>query len=111
MKKVFIAIALLFFVQYTHAQSKRIDSLKQLLSQVKQDTSTFNILQVISWNCMYTYSDTALIYAQKALLVSKKLREPQLQADALLLCGHAYGVTGDNSNAIDYLLNGLHIEE
>ena len=111
MKKVFFAIVLLFLVHSIHAQDKQTDSLKQLLSATKEDTSTFKILLLISFNNLFSYSDTALLYAQNAMLLANRLKEPPKEAEALFLCGTALSVTGNYPLAIDYLLKGLLIEE
>ncbi len=111
MKKIFYVIVVQFFVLSMHAQNREIDSLKQFLRVTKEDTSVYNILLNIGWRCLFSYSDTARTYSQKALLLSKKLADPKKEAEAFLLCGYASSVTGDYAEAIDYLLKGLHIEE
>src|SRR6476620_450223 len=106
MRKIFFLIT--FFIVYSvHAQNRQTDSLKALLSETKEDTSIFNVLRLISWNNLWTNSDTALIYAQKAMLLVNKLNEPQKEAEALLLYGWAWSVIGNYPLAIDYLLKGL----
>ncbi|CAN5134482.1 hypothetical protein BH20BAC1_BH20BAC1_24130 [soil metagenome] len=111
MKAIFFIIVLHFFVFITQAQNKQIDSLKQSLSFTKEDTSVYNICLNIGWQCLFSYSDTARTYAEKALVLSKKLAEPNKEAEAFLLFGYVSSVTGDYVEAIDYLLKGLHIEE
>jgi two-component system NtrC family sensor kinase len=108
---IYIFFSFLFVVFQVQAQTKQIDSLKQLLSQTKADTTTYDILRLISWNSMWSYSDTALSYAQKALLLANHLNDPPKESEALLLFGTAWSVIGNYPLAIDYLLKGIRIEE
>jgi len=111
MKRIFFVTCLFFFIQYLQAQDRQTDSLKQLLFQVKEDTSLFKTLLLISFNTLYSYSDTAVLYAEKALLLAKELEEPKKESEALRVYGAALSVTGNYPLSIDYLLKGLHIEE
>ena len=110
MRKVFYII-FNFLLFQSQAQTKQFDSLKQLLSQPKEDTAAYNILRLISWNSMWSYSDTALSYAQRALLLANNLNDPPKESEALLLCGTAWSVIGNYPLAIEYLIKGIHIEE
>ena len=111
MKKKLFIIALFFLVYKVHAQDSQTDSLKKELAKTTEDTAIFNNLSLISWSILFSDSDTGLVYAQKALLLGKKLEDPHKEAEALLLCGTALSVMGNYPLSIDYLLKGLHIEE
>ena len=111
MKRVHIFFAFLALVCHARAQTQQVDSLKQLLLQSKEDTTTYNIFRLISWNSMWSYSDTALLYSQKTLLLARQLKDPSKESEAFLLCGTACWVSGNFPLAIDYLVKGIHIEE
>ena len=108
---IYIFLGLIVCDFQTQAQGKQVDSLKQLLAQSEEDTSAYNILRLLSWNIMFSYPDTALSYAQQALLLPNNLNDEPRKSEALLLCGTAWSVIGNYPLAINYLLKGVRIEE
>jgi len=111
MKKIFFILLLSLVSRDVYSQDKKIDSLKQLITGVNDDSSACNLFLSIGWNSLFSYSDTALRYAQRALVLSKALKDSKKESEAMLLNGYALLVTGDYPLALEFLLQGLHIEE
>ncbi len=105
MKKILLIIFLLngFILTNSYAQDlNKIDSLKQLISEGKQDISY--IKNLLKLGDMYEYSmpDTALIYYNQALTTSKKNGERKYEAKSLYYIGIIYKRKGDYNKALEY---------
>ncbi|NPA68271.1 MAG: tetratricopeptide repeat protein [Chlorobi bacterium] len=78
------------------------DSLREALKNCKQDTSRVNILLKIGKIYAHKIPDTALVYYQKALEISKKKNLKHEKAISLNKLGTYYFYTGDYDKAFKY---------
>ncbi len=86
------------------------DGLKRELNRGISDTARALIMAELS-NEYRNFSDSALIFGQKALELSKKIKFPKGEAYALYALGNFYRLEGDFPKAMNTLLAGLHIAE
>jgi signal transduction histidine kinase len=56
-----------------YTQSSRTDSLKKVLAAQKEDTAKVRVLGVLAWAYAFSYPDTGLVYAKRALSLSEEL--------------------------------------
>jgi len=114
MKKLAILFLLWSFPHqgFTQAfQQATIDSLKNELSMSKIDTS--NVLSMVELVNQYKYSnaDSALLYAQKALVLSRKIKFHEGEFRSLFIMGFALSLASNHSRALELELKALRISE
>ena len=114
MKKLIGLFLILSLSQPCFAQSYQqaiIDSLKQELSISKIDTS--NVLSMVELVNQYKYAnaDSALFYAQKALMLSRKIKFHEGEFRSLLMMGFALSLASNHSRALELELKALRISE
>ncbi len=92
--------------------SKDIDSLKHELAIAKHDTSRAYILNLLCWSYRFINPDSAVIYGQKALTLSRQTKYPVGEADALIILGFTHQFNLNNPvAALEYSLKGLKVAE
>jgi len=112
MKRFFILLFLFFIIKNTFSQSRIIDSLKTFILSAKEDTSKVNALNCISHEYNYHEKyDTALLYANKAIELSKQLSFTKGTAIALKEMCLIYFYQGNYPKALEYAFNSLKIAE
>ncbi|TMI65899.1 MAG: two-component sensor histidine kinase [Bacteroidetes bacterium] len=114
MKKLIGLLLLWSFAQPVFAQDNQkaiIDSLKQELSISKIDTS--NVLSMVELVDQYKFSnvDSALLYAQKALMLSRKIQFHEGEFRSLLMMGYALSLASNHARALELELKALRIAE
>ena len=95
----------------TVAQSKLIDSLNQLLSKEKEDTSRVMLMNQIARGYVYSKPDTAMAIAREGLQLSSKINFPKGEAYCLRAIGTVLLNTGNYPNALESFLQALKIGE
>ena len=114
MKKLISLFLIWSFAQPGFAQGYQqsiIDSLKKELSMSKIDTS--NVLSMVELVNQYKYSnaDSALFYAQEALILSRKIKFHEGEFRSLLMMGFALSLASNQSRALELELKALRISE
>ena len=114
MKKIVGLFLLCFLSQQVFAQSNHqsiIDSIKQELFISKIDTTT--VLSMVELADQYKFSnvDSALFYAQKALVVSRKIKFQEGEYKSLFIMGYALSMAGNSTRALELELKALRITE
>ncbi|MCX6206978.1 MAG: two-component sensor histidine kinase [Bacteroidetes bacterium] len=114
MKKLISLFLIGSLSQPCFAQSNQqaiIDSLKQELSISKIDTS--NVLSMVELVNQYKYTnaDSALFYAQQALILSRKIKFHEGEFRSLLMMGFALSLASNHSRALELELKALRISE
>jgi two-component system NtrC family sensor kinase len=72
---LFSILLLYLFAAYT--QTQWVDSVKKVLSTQKEDTNKVTTLINLSGAYRFSYPDSGLVYAQKALSLAEKLNKSQ----------------------------------
>jgi two-component system NtrC family sensor kinase len=114
MKKLIGLFLLWSFAQPVFSQNAQqtiIDSLKKELSISKIDTS--NVLSMVELVDQYKYSnaDSALFYAQEALILSRNIKFHEGEFKSLLMMGFALSLANNHSRALELELKALRISE
>ena len=112
LKKNHLVILLSLFISLsTTAQTREIDSLKQLLQKEKTDTGRVIRLANLGFSLMYGNPDTAMKLAMEGLALSRKIRFERGEARSLAMVGNVYYAFGDYSKALAKYLEVLKIRE
>lgn len=115
MKKLLKYFLLFYLVTCTFcsfAQQGKIDSLFSLLKNDKEDTVRVIHLNLLSWEFKSLASyDTALYYANSALLIAQKVDFKQGISSAYAAMGNVYELKGYYPKALEEYLKALKIDE
>lgn len=108
-----VLLFLLFQVSFlsSSAQSHTVDSLGRLLESKLEDTARVKVINKLADYLLLSRPDSSLLLAQKALVLSEKIKYGTGEADALNIKGLVYWVTGDYPNALQNYLSSLKIKE
>jgi hypothetical protein len=109
MKKIafLLVIGLLLQPGSVKAQSREIDSLKQLLSIEQHDTTKIKLWNLLSVCYFFSRPDTALLYAQKGLILSRKVQFKKGEIESLRMSGIALFTMGKYPIALGSFQDGL----
>ena len=111
MKGKFIILSLCLLHNSLFAQKQKADSLLQLLKTETKDTAKVKLLWKLA-STMGVYSpDTALIYAQKSLLLATEIKYAEGQSKAIGVLANTFRKMGNYSKALEYNFRKLPIAE
>ncbi len=102
MKKSFILLFLFLFLIRSNAQNKKIDSLKQELSGISNDSLRCLILNNIANAYIFENPDSAFFYADKTLMYSKNKKYYKIIGDSYRLKGIVCIMKSDIKNSEKY---------
>ena len=102
MKKIlFLAFLLSAWIKPVAAQdNRRIDSLKHLLVTAKEDTNKVKLYSDLSWQYVWSYPDSALLYYAPGLKLAQKLDFLKGQLTMMDVAANAYGTKGNHSESL-----------
>ncbi len=105
---------LLFVAARLHSQTSEADSLKRILREEMQsreysDTAIIHRLNAIAYSVRNTVHDTALVYANEALIRSKRMNYLPGQARALMISGIVAIYEGHYNAGLDLHIQALDI--
>jgi signal transduction histidine kinase len=111
MRKITFIIVLLATTAFVQGQSKRIDSLRQVLQTEKEDTS--RVLTLINLARAYLNSkpDSSLALAREGLSLAKKITFKTGEARCLMTIANVFNVSGNYPRALELFLQALKIAE
>jgi adenylate cyclase len=108
MKKNTLLFCLAFLLHHlAAAQNNKIDSLQAILKTSSEDTNRVNILNALSYELLYSNTDTTIYYATLAKNLSEKLNYSRGTASAYLRLGQAYNNLGSYDQSQLYLSKAL----
>jgi serine phosphatase RsbU (regulator of sigma subunit) len=114
-RKIFLWLVLTFGLIMGRgmvAQTKQVDSLKQVLQTAREDTNKVKILLRLSKKLYLTGSyDTSLLYADQGLILSKKIGYKIYIANAYNSLGNIYWLRGNYPASLKNHLASLKIRE
>jgi two-component system, NtrC family, sensor kinase len=112
MRKLIVLLMLLDCCSSTvFAQDKKTDSLRQLLSTTKEDTSRVLLMEEIATTFIYSIPDTALFIAQQGLQLSNKIDFKKGQLLCLRATGNVFQSTGNYPRALEAYLQALKMND
>ena len=98
-------IILFFSILYSSAaytQTAWIDSVKKVLPAQKEDTNKVSTLISLSWAYRFSYPDSGLVYAQKALSLAEKLNSEESTFWSLVSINQTLYILGNYALELDY---------
>lgn len=105
-----LALLLVFSAQISFAQNRKIDSLRKVLSIMKDDTNKVNTLNILSHKLEGTGSyDSSLLYAHTAEALAEKTGFENGLAKAYIHIGNIYIDRGNYPLALEYENKALTI--
>lgn len=108
MKRSLLLLALVFGLQHiSTAQNNKIDSLLTILKTAHEDTNKVNTLNALSYELLYSNSDTTIYLASQAKDLAEKLDYSKGLASAYLRLGQAYNNRGSYDQSQLCLFKGL----
>lgn len=109
-KKCFLFFLNLIFIQ-AFSQHPEIDSLNRLLINSKEDTTTIN--RIIRLSVLYSSYDidSAIMFAEKSMAMSRKLDYAAGEAKSMYCQGMAISYSGNDARALELYLSALKIFE
>jgi signal transduction histidine kinase len=111
MKYLTLIILCFLFQCLTYGQQNVIDSLKNIVSEHKEDTSEVKALVHLEDIYIYINLDSAINFAQQGLLLARKIGYSKGEADCYLGLGVGLGYRGNLSQAIQFYFKALSIYE
>ena len=109
MRKIIVLSIFVLVVSMAHAQTREIDSLKQLLATTKEDTTRVLALAGLSFRT--EGPDTSLMLDYEGLALAKKIKFPKGEAVCLNQLGNDFWGSSNYPKALDYYLQSLKINE
>src|SRR5439155_5530755 len=79
----------------------KIDSLRNLLTNAKEDTTKINLLNALGKEYQNNHADTTILYSEQAKQLSRKIGYTDGEAYAFLNIGIAYDNLGDLKKSLD----------
>ena len=111
MRHLFTTIVLAFIISFTNAQSNEVAKLKDSLSKSKYDTTKVLVTLQLCDYYIFSKLDSALIYAQEALNLSKQSTFQRGEARSLTRIGNILKSAGNFPKALETHLDALKIYE
>jgi adenylate cyclase len=106
-KIIFLACFLILSAHFSFAQTEKIDSLRSVLKIANDDTNKVNILNTLSYELLYSNTDTTIYLATQAKELAQQLNYPKGIASAYLRLGQAYNNLGSYQQSQSNLMKGL----
>jgi signal transduction histidine kinase len=111
MRIILKALLLLAIPAFSFAQTRTIDSLKQVLLTEKQDTSRVKLLMRLGYAYLNSRPDTAVLLYQEALSLARKTGFTRVEVGSLNGMANALRNTGNYPKALQLFLEALKIAE
>ena len=107
MQKAFITILLFLYLPFAYPQTRQYDSLKNLISLAKDDSTKFYETADFLWKYLYSYPDSATRYIQENILLAKKMNSDSALYLAYVQYSELEFRNGNFSSALQYTLQSL----
>jgi tetratricopeptide (TPR) repeat protein len=111
MKRTIFLWLLCFYLPSAFAQSRGVDSLKQLLQKEKQDTNRVLLLAHIGDGYLFEKPETGLAYVQQGLELARTIKYKKGEATCLNSLGQLNRMMANYTGGIRYHLEALQIFE
>src|SRR5678810_368652 len=111
MKKIILIIHFALLLCCSNAQGWHPDSLNEALVQAKNDAEKFSTLIRITVTYTFSKPDTAMMYAQQAITLAKKINTDAVLSQALRAYAGVLSQTGNYPQAIYFGLESLKLAE
>jgi tetratricopeptide (TPR) repeat protein len=109
--KKFTTLVLTCIASLILPAQQSIDSLRQLLSVSKTDTSSIKLMNQIAHEFVESLPDSTFKYASEARRLSQEINYTTGEIKAILDLANAFTVAGNYSKGLEYALDGLKRSE
>src|SRR5690348_7562501 len=110
-KKFFVAFFSAITCMAAFGQNKIIDGIRQQLSVTKDDTSRALIFADLSFAIAFQSSDSALLYANKAIELAKQIHFPRGEIRGMFCKASVLETNGDMPEALELGFSALEMAE
>ena len=107
MKKGIIILSLLFEITMAAAQGVDTDSLKNLITKTKEDTTRILLISSLCNELARYEPDSAIQLAKEGLKLANQIHYPKGEANLAIALGTALANVGDYATAIKWLTSSL----
>jgi signal transduction histidine kinase len=111
MKKAFIAILFLFHLPGAYTQNTHYDSLKNLISAAKDDSTRYLKTEDLIWGYLYSIPDSASLYVRQNILLAQKMKSDDALYKAYIQYAILEQINGNYTGALQYTILGLRVAE
>jgi signal transduction histidine kinase len=111
MKTLLIFVLLYLSYQSLDAQAPNIDSLKQVLTNAKDDSRRFDILEQLFFDYLWSYPDSSVNYVSQANLIAERNHSDQERTRVCLQLSWFYLITGDYPRSLQFSQDYLGLAE
>jgi len=111
LKSILLIFVICLFCKLNHAQTGSIRALKQSLEVTKNNETRIGILFLLGDTLSHTSPEEAIVYAQEALRLSKKLNNTKFIAQSYELLGTTFLANSLYSEAISNYIEGYQLYE
>lgn len=111
MIKYLFLFIIFFSITPTFSQKFKADSLKSLLAKETIDSNKVNLMWRMAEKINTYNPDSALITAQKALTLSRKIKYEEGESRSLAILANSFNVTGNYPRALETYLEKLQLDE
>jgi tetratricopeptide (TPR) repeat protein len=110
-QQVLFIIAALLCTRPGFAQTRRVDSLSQMLTKERIDSNRVTLLWQIGETFQSSRPDTSLELAQKALLLARRINFQEGESRSLAIMATSQYLLGDYPGALGNYMQKLRLEE
>ncbi len=111
MRKTILLFVALWQIVIMDAQTTVIDGLKQSLQNEKKDTAKVMLLTNLSLAYLFSDPDSALLFAQKGLILARQIKFEKGEIECLRKTGISFNVLGNYPKALEIELQALRKSE
>jgi signal transduction histidine kinase len=111
MRRITFIIILLITTILVQSQSRRIDSLRQLLQTGKEDTSRVVVLRNLARAYLNLKPDSTLLFASEGLSLARKINFKRGEATCLIGIAQVFSLSGNYPRSLALFLQALKIAE
>lgn len=111
MTSTYTLVLVLFWVSFLNAQNNNTDSLVQALQTMQEDTNKIFTYQAIAQQYLTTQLDSSIVYAEKGLVLAKKLDFYKGTVRCLNVIGNYHERKTNYDLALEYYKEALAICE
>ena len=111
MRKALVTFLLLLYLPCVYTQNTQYDSLKNLISSAKDDSTKYWKTAEMIWGYLYSYPDSAILYIQQNILLAQKMKSDDALHMAYVQYSILEQINGNYTGALQYGLQALRVAE
>ncbi len=105
--KYTLILCLLFCSRCQYSNAFNIDSARQSIEQLPNDSVKIRRMLEVGWNCRYEHTYKAAKLLEQALVLADEIDNHKLNANLYMAAGNCYYYAQNYARALQYFLKGL----